>query len=190
MEKLLQNPKFSKRNFIITRRLRGRSGFTLIEILIVVILLGILAVIIIPRVKSTTEDAKLNTLKTDLIYLRKAIELYYHQHNNTFPGRNDINGNPANNANSSRIAFVQQLTLYTAINGTVSATKDAIHRFGPYVGGEALPTNPYNGKNAVICDFNETDITAKVSSSTDTNGWKFYTITGVFLANDGDHDSY
>ena len=47
-------------------KLNEQSGFTLIEILIVVILLGILATIIIPQVSVSSDDAKLNTLRTNL----------------------------------------------------------------------------------------------------------------------------
>jgi len=71
---------------------RGQAGFTLIEMLIVIILLGILAAIIIPQVSVTTDDAKLSALKSDLTSMRNAIELYYVQHNNVYPGEHDITG--------------------------------------------------------------------------------------------------
>jgi prepilin-type N-terminal cleavage/methylation domain-containing protein len=95
-----------------------RYGFTLIEVLAVVILLGILAVVIIPQVIDTGEDAKLNTLKSNLGRLRRAIDLYYHQHNNTYPGTNSIDGNPSDTidgnpieiASKSKTAFTSQLT--------------------------------------------------------------------------------
>ena len=51
-------------------RRRDRAGFTLIEMLIVIILLGILAAIIIPQVSVTTEDAKVSAVKSDLSSLR------------------------------------------------------------------------------------------------------------------------
>ena len=69
---------------------KGRSaqaGFTLVELLIVVIILGILAAIVVPQFASSTEDAKLQTLRSDLTEMRSAVELYYHQHNNRYPGK-------------------------------------------------------------------------------------------------------
>ena len=76
------------RNLFNTRepKLKNQSGFTLIEILIVVILLGILATIIIPQVSVSADEAKLNTLKNNLSGLRRSIDLYYFQHNNAYPG--------------------------------------------------------------------------------------------------------
>ncbi len=170
----------------LNNNIQKQTGFTLIEILIVVILLGILATVIIPQVNISSDDAKLNALKTNLSIMRGAIELYYQQHNNTYPGRNNISGTPTNGVAPAQTAFVLQLTQYTAANGAVSNTKDGTHKFGPYIKSDALPVNPYNGKNGVTCDVVGTDITVKASGG--NSGWKFYTKTGILLANDGAHD--
>ncbi len=90
-------------------------------------------------------------------------------------------------AASASEAFVQQLTRYTDAAGTISNSKDATFKFGPYIKGGALAMNPFNNKNDVTIDTTETDITAK--SSGGTTGWKFYTNTGVLIADDGAHDS-
>lgn len=52
------------------------GAFTLIEILVVVILLGILAAIIVPQFMSSSDEAKLSALKSDLHTLRAQIQLY------------------------------------------------------------------------------------------------------------------
>ena len=75
-------------------QIQKQQGFTLIEILIVIILIGILATIIIPSVMESNEDANLNTLKTNLSRMRKAINLYWSQHDSTFPGADDKSGKP------------------------------------------------------------------------------------------------
>ena len=168
---------------------RKSAGFTLIEILIVVIVLGILALIIIPQITVSTEDAKTSTLSTNLGALRSAIELYYHEHDNVYPGVIDDTdglGAPADAA-AAAVAFVNQLTRYTEVSGKAVTVKTADAKYGPYLKGGALPTNPFNDLATVLCDVTEDDITVKASSG--TAGWKFYTITGVLLANDGDHDS-
>jgi len=166
----------------------SQAGFTLIEILIVVILLGILATIIIPQVSISTDDAKLNTLKTSLNNIRGAVELYYYQHSNKYPGEveTDGSGAPADAA-AAAAAFKAQLTTYTSAAGATAVAKDGTYKYGPYM-KEGLPTNPFNDSNDIVCDIATNDITAKVNSGTD-KGWKFYTKTGVLLPDDGDHDS-
>ena len=79
----------------MTRYFRDQKGFTLIEMIIVVIIMGILAAVIIPHISMSTEDAKLNTLKTNLSSLRSSIDVYYAQHNQNYPGAVKTNGSGA-----------------------------------------------------------------------------------------------
>ena len=58
------------------RRAAGRAGFTLIELLIVVVIIGILASIAIPKFGSTKERAYLAKMKSDLRNLATAQESY------------------------------------------------------------------------------------------------------------------
>lgn len=51
-----------------------RKGFTLIELLIVVVIIGILAAIAIPKFASTKDKAKLASLKTDVRNIMSAME--------------------------------------------------------------------------------------------------------------------
>ena len=60
-------------------------SFTLVELLIVVVILGILAAIIIPQFTNTTADAKLNALTTDLELVRRQIQVYQVEHNGALP---------------------------------------------------------------------------------------------------------
>jgi type IV pilus assembly protein PilA len=57
--------------------LRNREGFTLIELLIVVVIIGILAAIALPKFGQTREAAYYTTMKADLTNLRSAQEMYY-----------------------------------------------------------------------------------------------------------------
>jgi prepilin-type N-terminal cleavage/methylation domain-containing protein len=56
---------------------RNRKGFTLIELLIVVVIIGILAAIAIPKFAATKDKAKLATVKTDLKNIQTAQEAYF-----------------------------------------------------------------------------------------------------------------
>ena len=64
-----------------------RRGFTLIELLIVVVIIGILASIAIPKFSATREKAFLSTLKTDLKNLASKQEIY---HNTAFAYGNTL----------------------------------------------------------------------------------------------------
>ena len=57
--------------------LRRRSGFTLIELLIVVVIIGILAGIAIPKFSSSREKAWITTMRSDLRNLATAQETYF-----------------------------------------------------------------------------------------------------------------
>ena len=164
------------------KRLRKQSGFTLIEMLIVVIILGIIAAIIIPQISVSTEDTKLNTLKTNLNTTRNSLELYYFQHNSIYPGASPTT-KPAD-VTTDALALVAQLARYTDVDGNISNTKTAVFKFGPYIKNGSLATNPYNDMSDVVIDDTEADITVRNSAASD-NGWKFYRLTGVFIAADG-----
>ncbi len=57
--------------------LKMRKGFTLIELLIVVVIIGILAAIAIPKFSKTREKAYFSAMKSDLKNLMSAQEIYY-----------------------------------------------------------------------------------------------------------------
>jgi type II secretory pathway pseudopilin PulG len=136
----------------------------------------------------STEDAKESALQTNLLAMRNAIELYYNQHTNVYPGAAKSDGTGTATVGEAPAAFLLQLTQYTKENGAVSTTKVGDFKFGPYIKGVALPTNSFNNLNTVACDDNA-DITARTSDN--NTGWKFYIKTGNLMANDGegDHDN-
>jgi len=167
---------------------KSEQGFTLVELLIVVIILAIMSAIAIPQFGSSTEDAKVSSLETNLAELRAAVELYYHQHNSRYPGSYDeADGTTALTIPAdAQAAFIAQLTQYTDRNGKVAGVKDATFKYGPYIKKSTLPKNPFLDGTAavgVVADTTEADITALITVD-GTTGWKFYTKTGRVVAND------
>jgi general secretion pathway protein G len=61
-----------------------RAGFTLVEVMVVVVILGILAVLIVPRVLGRTDEARVAAAKHDIAALMQSLKLY-HLDNGRFP---------------------------------------------------------------------------------------------------------
>lgn len=97
-----------------TMRDDRRKGFTLIELLIVVVIIGILAAIAIPKFAATKDKAKLASVRTDIRNIMTAQEAYfadYATYTNTLPTTifQVSTGNTANAA-ASTTSFTATVT--------------------------------------------------------------------------------
>ena len=118
--------------------MKSKRGFTLVEILIVVVILGILAAIVIPQFTNASTEAKLSSLKSDLQTVRSQIELYKIQHDDSPP---------------TAALFVTQMTVPDA-NG------------GPYM--QKVPVNPFSGGDSVTADGSGGDWKLETASGVTT----------------------
>jgi general secretion pathway protein G len=161
----------------VTRR---APGFTLIELLIVVVILGILATIVIPQFSNASINAKENTLKDELRYLRTQIVVYKAQHHDTPPGY--PSGDRA--ALPTGADFVAQMTKPTNENGVTAAAASPVFKFGPYLSG--MPSNPLNALDAVwVIDDGD-----PIPDPTNADyGWIYKPLTGEIIANSTGSDA-
>ncbi|HEX6807703.1 MAG TPA: prepilin-type N-terminal cleavage/methylation domain-containing protein [Gemmatimonadaceae bacterium] len=76
-------------------RFTAKKGFTLIELLIVVVIIGILAAIAIPKFASTKEKAYIASMKSDLRNLATSEEAYFSDKNVYTITQTDMNFTPS-----------------------------------------------------------------------------------------------
>ena len=63
----------------------ARRAFTLVEILIVVVILGILASIVVANMMSSVDDAKIATAQSELGKIQRAVEIFVAKNDNAIP---------------------------------------------------------------------------------------------------------
>lgn len=136
--------------------MRSQAAFTLIEVLIVVLVIGILAAIVVPQFTEAGTDAKLSTLKTNLQTIRGQLHLYKLQHDDTFP--------------TSAATFADQMTRASRSDGSTADLGTSGFNLGPYL--QEIPRNPYSGGNIIG------------SGGIGTSDWYYNPATGDFRAND------
>jgi len=161
------------------------KGFTLVELLIVVIILAILAAIIVPQFSAATDDANQSAYDTNVANLRAAIDLYRQQHNE-YPGAVISGGGTCDSGAPvvgavGEAALIAQLRNYTNAAGQACTGTGPNFRYGPYLKDD-IPDNPLGDPANNTVNVVSTGILGLASSNTE--GWRFDSVTGEFI---GDH---
>lgn len=143
----------------------------------VVMIIGIIAAIAIPRLARASASARDAALRRDLGALRSAIEIYANEHNGVFPGNApDGQGNNAKTAE----AAVNQLTLYSNADGEVSTAHDAAHTRGPYLARvPEAPVGVNKGSRSIAIDV----ANSPPAVTSDADGWVYNPVTGEIIVN-------
>ncbi len=116
-------------------------GFSLVELVVVVTIIGVLASIAVPRVSRGASAAQKNALQATLANVRKAIDVYYAEHGK-YPGYDSATGLRDNDA------FGEQLLMYSDRSGKTNAAPSSTYRYGPYL-RSPFPKNPRNNLDTV-----------------------------------------
>lgn len=138
--------------------MKVKGGFTLVEVLVVVSIIGVLAAIVVPQYQSGTSEAKLACLGSNLHAVRKQIELYKIHHNGVLPAVvGDVGAD-----------FARRMTKKTDGSGAVGT------QYGPYL--ERVPLNEFNNLSTVRV--------GGAAAGANTDGWRFDPLTSEFQADD------
>lgn len=137
--------------------MRPEHGFTLIELLIIMLVLLIVAMLVLPRIAITAEDARDAALSTDLKTLRRQLEVYKQQHGGKGPEVNEQGQFDLAN-------LTNRMTDRTMPNGRL----DSKGTLGPYL--HEWPSNPFcDAAVAAKIKFGK----ALVPPRDGTTGWYF-----------------
>jgi len=149
---------FSIRSSRLSRR--ASKGFTLVEILIVVIILGILAAIVIPQFTNASTSAKISNMASQCQTIKSQVSLYSLQHNDVYP---------------AQTALFSLLTTQTDVNGNItSVAPTGGSLYGPYL--QATPINPLTNSSTVSLDTG----LGVASTGGTADGWDYNATTGAF----------
>jgi prepilin-type N-terminal cleavage/methylation domain-containing protein len=138
------------------------AGFTLVELMIVVAILGLLAAVAIPQFAGHKEEGRTAAMVSSLSVLRTAVDSYWTQHD-AFPGQDGA------------AQFADQLLCKTSKQGDVGT--GSAFTYGPYLRNGQIPTNPLTSTSTVKV------VDTMPSAPSGPEGWIYSNVTGEMRCN-------
>lgn len=150
------------------RHRRGSRAFSLVELAIVVVIIGLLASMAIPRLSRGGSDAAGQADLTNLATLRRALLRFAAEHEGRFPG-------------PTGAAAAAQLTQFSSLAGATSTSAGAGYPFGPYLLRiPAIQTGQHRGNSTILIDSVNSPPQAKIGTP---GAWVYNPNTGEIIAN-------
>jgi type II secretory pathway pseudopilin PulG len=151
----------------------SRRAFTLLEVLIVGLTLGILALVVIPQFSRASQKTNQDRLRDTLQYVRTQIAVFKAQHLDVPPGY--PHGNPT--AAPTADAFAAQMMKYSDVQFNLRDAALPAYPYGPYL--RQLPVNAMNGLSTVQMIGNNESIPTPDGKT----GWLYKPQTQEIVAN-------
>ncbi len=129
-------------------------AFSLIELVIVTVIIGIIAAIAVPRFSRASTTARESSLVANISLLQSAIDRYTTEHGGLSPGH-DAPGS----ASSDGTDLISRLLGMSDETGSVNGSG----YLGPYL--RRMPANPFNGRTTVRI--------GGAAAGAGTDGWRF-----------------
>jgi len=144
------------------------KGFTLVEILIVVVILGILAAIVVPQFTNAANDARQGNVATQGSTLQNQLELYAAQNNGNYPSIAQLEANAADGSANGWSVMID----------------------GDYI--KEAPSNPFapaaNATDVAVSNVaNGTLADAEANAGDGSDGWFYNPANGRIRASGGDY---
>jgi len=132
-------------------------GFSLLELMLVVVIIGLIAAIAIPRLSRGAAGTADAALSGNLVAMQEAIDRYSVEHGGAYPTAANV---------------TNQLIQYSNSSGATQSTRDTSYFYGPYL--RAIPPLPVGAR------IGQTGI---ATADAATVGWIYNATTGAIRAN-------
>jgi len=149
--------------------MRCKTGLTMVEILIVVVILGLIAAVVIPQFTEASRDAKISTLAAGLQTMRSQLELYKIHHKDILPGQMVLGGD------------------ITPANFITALTTEGADGYGPYI--KKIPSNPFVRPGVADDSITFVNDATVSCPGDDSSAWWINAATGEFHANTLGHNN-